>query len=49
MGSVEPVLVYRAVPRQYVFGIKFRVQDISKMLQRRKLQRNNEDLDVMKK
>jgi hypothetical protein len=48
MGSVEPVLVYRAAPRQYVFGFKFRVQDISKMLQRRKLQRNNQapgDLD----
>ena len=37
MGPIEPVLVYRQVPRQYAFGIRFRTQDIAKMLQRRSI------------
>ena len=34
-GPLEPVLVYRQSPRQYVLGIRFRTQDISKILKRR--------------
>ena len=42
VGPVEPVLVYRASPRQYVFGLKFRTQDIANLLQNRKVKRNNQ-------
>ena len=36
VGPIEPVLVYRQSPRQYVLGIRFRTQDISRILSRRK-------------
>lgn len=42
VGPIEPVLVYRVSPRQYVFGLKFRTQDIARMLQGRKVKRNTE-------
>ena len=35
VGPIEPVLVYRQSPRQYVLGVRFRTQDISKILKRR--------------
>lgn len=39
MGSVEPVIAYRESPRQYQLGLRFRTQDIARMLQKRKIQR----------
>lgn len=40
MGSIEPVIIYRESPRHYQLGIRFRTQDIVKLLQRRKLNRD---------
>ena len=42
MGPIEPTLVFRESPRQYVIGIRLRIQDIGKLLQRRKFRDNNE-------
>ncbi|MEI8283284.1 MAG: hypothetical protein WCG75_12825, partial [Armatimonadota bacterium] len=37
VGPIEPVLVYRQSPRQYVLGIRFRTNDIANTLRRRNL------------
>lgn len=43
IGSIEPVFVYRQAPRQYQLGIRFRLQDIAKKLQRRDFTQPSED------
>ena len=41
MGPIEPVIAYRQSPRQYVIGIKFRTEDIAKLLQKRSIKRSS--------
>lgn len=48
MGPLEPVLAYRESPRQYSIGFKFRTGDITRLLQRRKIQRNSQVIDKQK-
>ncbi|MBS1702004.1 MAG: hypothetical protein JST12_10115 [Armatimonadetes bacterium] len=40
VGPIEPVIVYRASPHQYQLGFRFRTQDLARMLERRKLERD---------
>ncbi len=39
VGSIEPVFVYRQAPRQYLLGIRFRFQDIARLLQKKQIER----------